>query len=61
MDSHRLTRRDLLAVAPHFILAAPMAALTIWVQYTHVNARGAEWICASLAHGAGFASPAGPG
>lgn len=33
--------RDLLPLIPYFALAAPMAALTTWVQYTHVNARGA--------------------
>jgi len=36
----RLTRHDALATAPFFVLAAPMAALTIWVQYYHVHATG---------------------
>ena len=34
----RLTWRDAAAVAPYFVLAAPMAALTIWIQYTHAGA-----------------------
>jgi len=36
----RLTRGDALAVVPYFAVAAPMAALTIWVQYHHVGASG---------------------
>ena len=36
----RLTRWDFLRVGGYLLLAAPMAALTIWVQYYHVGASG---------------------
>jgi tetratricopeptide (TPR) repeat protein len=36
----RLTAQDVLRVVPYLLVAAPMAALTIWVQYHHVGATG---------------------
>ena len=39
----RLGRRDALAFAPYFVAAAPLAALTIWIQYHHVGATGDQF------------------
>jgi tetratricopeptide (TPR) repeat protein len=39
----RLGRRDALAIAPYFVAAAPLAVLTIWIQYHHVGATGDQF------------------
>lgn len=44
----RLTWRVALATVPYFVLATPMAALTIWVQYHHVQATGEHFTLSLL-------------
>ncbi|MDM8008222.1 MAG: tetratricopeptide repeat protein [Phycisphaerae bacterium] len=39
----RVTRRDLAALAPLFLLGAAMALLTAWVERYHVGATGPAW------------------
>jgi tetratricopeptide (TPR) repeat protein len=44
----RLTRRDAFRVAWYWVLAAAMAPVTIWVQYTHVGAAGESFEYSAL-------------
>lgn len=39
----RLTRQELVPLAPFFALGIAMGLLTIWVEKRHVGAEGAEW------------------
>lgn len=39
----RVTGRDLLLLAPYFVLAIAMSIVTSWIEHTQVGARGPEW------------------
>ncbi|MBI2825874.1 MAG: tetratricopeptide repeat protein [Planctomycetia bacterium] len=45
----RIGWRDLLPLAPFFVLGVAMGSLTAWMEVEHVSARGAEWDMSPLA------------
>ncbi len=45
----QVTRRDLAPLAPFFVVGLALAAVTIWMEKTHVGASGAEWNLSPLA------------
>jgi protein O-mannosyl-transferase len=47
----RVGRRDLLALAPFFVLGLPLAYLTVWLEKHHVGAAGEHWQLSFLERG----------
>ena len=45
----RLTRRDVVATLPLFAVGCVLALVTIWMERSHVGARGAPWDLSPLA------------